>query len=733
MNDRCDETSNDRNNDNRLYNSNDNAAGGYAWCDQEMVFYEGTSIHIEWMSQHSCGNGASNKDDPTNPESTICQEILQLGCEPTFKMFAWGAFQPEYDNYQFTHGESLGRPCTDAQSLLQNPSCTSDPTNSQAAFNVYGNTCTQTRPLLSSECPGGTFNDSATCDALNLATSTSTFNSATCQCSTRKAVTYGYMEPENWYLQCQARARNGGLFTADQNPNPNNGAQNTRQEPNSARYGYECTEERDYYPYFHPTPWIDLAIFTSQANANCSYYMSQSQNTNNKCLCTAAPSDNGTWTTCMSDITQNTLCPWYYNNQRDCEVAGFDWSCFGAWNWAEPTCQTAFASTDNRLGNLNLRGDTADSAQTNANLAYYDWNIPNGAVSTIYTSVNNYLNSVGLAPITTSDTVRCTIRLRYNISNYDVPWDFDYTDNSRIYTNPVQQYGWAIPSYVPTAAPTVPSNTTTESIDNPANSVPVRMAINTAQYGRVFQDRTYVFQIKQRSALPTQVPTSATIWNINVRGKRGNIAQVRNCVEYDYVPNVLSATVGDWVLFQWCGSDYNDPNNSGEGRDGTDRNNVVAVISGDYGRNLPLNATNTNNTLLFSTTDLLALAWIGQNPNQCYNTQQSLTTYKASNEDPMSCHFLNGPRIPGVPYMPTAYFYYFAQIINGGTINFMNSRNNNFSNRSQKATISASGGVSVAVIVSATVCSVVGVALIAGLAWGFYTKKLAFGKFSSRV
>jgi hypothetical protein len=388
----------------------------------------------------------------------------------------------------------------------------------------------------------------------------------------------------------------------------------------------------------------------------------------------------------------------------------------------------AWASTDNRLGNLHIQGDA--SAPTTSDLAYYTWNIPTGFVANLYTVTNAFFTQQGLATTTATDTMRCTIRLRYNVSTAETLWQFDYLDNGRITTNPVKQYG------IPINTSPSPSPSGAAVVDDTAQTVPVRMAVNTAQYGRTFQDRTYVFQVKQRSALPAIVPQSATIWNINVRGKRGNIAQVRNCLEYDYVPNNLNVNVGDWILFQWCGSDYNDQGNSGEGRNGLDRNNVVAVITDDYRRNYPLPVGNsTSAPPVFGLTDLLALAWIGQNPSQCYTTVQSTTSPGTTDaQNPMSCHYLNGPRQSGLPYMPTAYFLYFAQIVNTGTINFMNSRNNNFSNRSQKGVIIAGSSSNVAVIASAVVCSVVGAALIAGLAYGFYTKKISFGgRFSNRV
>lgn len=67
---------------------------------------------------------------------------------------------------------------------------------------------------------------------------------------------------ESWdhYDRCANRERNKGLFVADRVLRGDS-AIYTRQEEQGTRYGYECTEERDYWPYI--SPWSDIAILTS--------------------------------------------------------------------------------------------------------------------------------------------------------------------------------------------------------------------------------------------------------------------------------------------------------------------------------------------------------------------------------------------------------------------------------------------------------------------------------------
>ena len=71
-----------------------------------------------------------------------------------------------------------------------------------------------------------------------------------------------------------------GLFTADQKLNGQSSIY-TRQNQNGARRGYECPEERDYYPYWHPTDWIDIAVLAHNKTM-CEYYQKESFNVKNK-------------------------------------------------------------------------------------------------------------------------------------------------------------------------------------------------------------------------------------------------------------------------------------------------------------------------------------------------------------------------------------------------------------------------------------------------------------------
>ena len=59
----------------------------------------------------------------------------------------------------------------------------------------------------------------------------------------------------------------------------------------------------------------------------------------------------------------------------------------------------------------------------------------------------------------------------------------------------------------------------------------LELAVNTAQFGRVFQDRSHVFRVMSKKQ--AKVPEDAVIHNLNVRGRRGNIVQVTQLICWD--------------------------------------------------------------------------------------------------------------------------------------------------------------------------------------------------------
>ena len=87
----------------------------------------------------------------------------------------------------------------------------------------------------------------------------------------------------------------------------------TRQNPNGNRNGYECPEERDYYPYWHPTIWKDIAILTSNTSL-CRYFRHESFNTRSKFQCLERYLDGG-W---------KHWSRW--NNKKDCLDNGGQWT-----------------------------------------------------------------------------------------------------------------------------------------------------------------------------------------------------------------------------------------------------------------------------------------------------------------------------------------------------------------------------------------------------------------------
>jgi len=433
---------------------------------------------------------------------------------------------------------------------------------------------------------------------------------------------FGMHEPLSWYQACTTRQRNKGLWIADREEEGNlvdgrNEARFTRQNNNGNRNGLECAEERDYYPYWVATPWRDVAVLTWDTDW-CDFYKSESQNVKERYWCI--------------DEEGNQAEP---NNEADCSTTdGLTWARQEPWNIPAPDCVQAPWSRHNHLGS-GLDG----FANT------YNWTLP----------------TQDEEECIAGDDCNCILRIRYNISTLDLGENgnrpdagfIDWTSNganSPIYDDEIKEQ----------------------------DGLPHELALDTTQYGRTFEDRTHVFHIKPR---PDGVASTQRIFNLNVRGKRGNIVQAYPSVEYDFVPSYLYARQGDMIHFQWTGCDTNPAGNAGEGTAQTDRNNIVQLEC--MGCTHPArDEWLRENKPLFEDPELRKrMAMLDQ--TDCLSQEELLAkndnNQNDAEQDVQNCMKLNAA----------------SQYFDGGLVRmnltgdfyYVSTRNNNFTNRGQKGAI----------------------------------------------
>jgi len=554
-NNRLNEANRERNNANRLFDSQNNNRGGYN--QGNLYYYTGSTLTLEWTNQHSCGNVNNH-----------CELVFQYMCGDL----------------------------------------------------IRDGTTTTTIPEKLSKC------DKRECNT---------------------DMEYGMHETWDYYQECDHRMRNKGLYTADQNMREH--ATSTRQNNNAQRRGYECAEERDYYPYWHPTPWRDIVVFTNDVK-RCDYYQEESQNVKNKGYCQYP--ENFLRYKYDADIDVDLA-----NNKEDCEVEVSHggksvkptWIETGAHAVPAPECLPSPWSRDNHHGN-----------NKDGFMNSYNWTIPEDWVEE-----------------------KCVIRLRYNITAGELnDGGFDPAINASLNAEKddaptgikiAHLYGLDEEEAVARGYQFQQDPVLQIFKFNEGDAeINLEININTNQFGRTFEDRSHVFEIRKR---PSDVSADAKIHNLNVRGKRGNIVQTYPGVEYDFQPNRLEVKEGEYIHIQWTGADSNPQNNAGQGRAGTDRSNMLVLrdrtwdngyvedAHGCFACNYPEAWTKDTspNFLGLAREDIMALAFLS--PTQYWGDMDEL--------DDAGTYFDMGLR----------------KMTKSGIWRYLCTRNNNFTNRSQKGEI----------------------------------------------
>jgi len=602
-NNRLDDENRDRNNGNRLFDSQNNNRGGANVGN--MVYYAGSKLRVEWSQQHSCGNPNSH-----------CELIVQYMCDDL----------------------------------------------------IRDGTTTTTIP----EDPAQCYNNDCDTD-----------------------VRYGRHESFDYYKNCVNRERNKGLFTSSQNLKGDS-AKYTRQNPNGGRRGYECPEERDYYPYWHPSPWIDLAILTNDVT-RCKNYQENSQNVKSLGHCEIQEGS-------AYDVERYNKMHGHGHGNKKIQIpitregGGEGKRCedidLGKLEGDEHdsydvTVQARWVESGTSKVSQGINVGEPECLKTDWSRDNHHGNVDGGYFTSYNLTIPDHISE------------QCVLRIRYNITTHDFPhFDGDdgvttadltaannkapggdekkpaHYDIAALYG--LNQTGTDIHGYYLQNNPQVQLFAELEG-DQGQGEVKLQLAVNTAQYGRTFQDRTHRFAIRKN-------PYSGTVHNLEVKGKRGNVVQTYPGTEYEFSPQRLHLKKNsDFVHFQWTGSNTNPNNNAGQGRQGTDRSNIVLLRSknydepsptdtdgdngityGHYGNSYPTKDIEKDTFLGFSADDVQRLAGVLDTAGASW-----LMSGEMSELDDASTKFNLPPR----------------KCMANGVYHYLSTRNNNFSNRSQKGTI----------------------------------------------
>jgi hypothetical protein len=617
-NNRLNEQSAERNNGNRLFDSQNNNRGGYNVGDKsnmahnqqqpylppgnvfdyttptasgyapsqyQYVYFEQSTLQINWANQHGCGG-----NEGTDPYKLNCAIMFQYMCDTT-----------------------NGGPAEITEDM-------------QVILMDGGNTNTPDEPNTYSE--------------IALVATNNNNN------------VRGRHESEAFYFMCKRRQRNFRLFHADQNLNGHT-SQYTRQNNNGNRRGLECPEERDYYPWWNPTPWVDVAYLTTNIERCANEILGKSQNTNNVCYCDGLLASLET-----TEEYPNTIPI----DSDNCAKRNGTWKCWNK-NMPAPECKQVEWSRINHLGN-----------GRHGQMLSYNWTLPKYSDLVSYGMKEYTFDSTGGLP---QRMVKCVGRLRYNMTTddydpFNITSELDDREDLGI-VSPIRQ---------------------NPTVDIGSHDLPgIRLALNTNQYGRTFQDRTHVFYIAQRPALFQ----NKNIINLNVHGKRGNVVQTYPSVVYDFNPNRLTVPADSLIHVQWTGSNtHNNGNPAGDGQagdaglgmTGTDRHNFVQIRTLSDNYPMPLDKNQNNPNLLWANVDCynydgVAIAdWV-----EC-SLVLSTSGQLRSKADVLATTRDIDPLLNDAPAsLVGGVMLHLKTTAAGKEFSYMSTRNNYFSHRSQKGLI----------------------------------------------